>query len=421
MSGCRLAAWMLLPLLAGALGAQEPAPPSAEEKARQEEQARLLEKAKEVVEANRKGAKPRPVASRGPLGAWEVERVKLFQKARKSVVFITNMARQVNVVTQAQRVVEAGLGSGFVWDELGHVVTNFHVVEDVFSRGDLLSVKLSDGKDYQAVVIGASPAYDTAVLQVFGPRKAMTPLPLGRSGDLQVGQSVVAIGNPYGLDHTLTSGVVSALNRDIDSVIGTDIPGAIQTDAAINPGNSGGPLLDSGGRVLGMNTSIAGRTGGSVGIGFAIPVDTLNRIVPVLIAKRELDFPYLGFRGADRAEGLAIGMPQGIPVVEVDPGGPAEKAGLRPWRLKRVDDRVTEVLEPGDTVIGFQGRPVLTQVQFLFMLDQATQGTPLTLDILREGRVEPITLIPGKPRQLAPPKAPKAEAQEPATPSKITV
>ncbi|HWQ09878.1 MAG TPA: trypsin-like peptidase domain-containing protein, partial [Holophaga sp.] len=254
-----------------------------------------------AIEVGRKGAKVRPVVPAKPLDAQEAKRVRIFKVAKPSVVYIAS-ATQIYVLANQETgdtwAIPPGTGTGFVWDDLGHVVTNYHVIMvDVagapLSEAEDLQVTLADGKTYRARLIGKSLSYDIAVLRVFAPLTGMKPLPLGTSKDLQVGQSVLAIGNPFGLDHTLTQGIISGLRKEVvtDEALQRKIRGAIQIDAAINPGNSGGPLLDSSGRVIGMNTSTKTRSG----VSFAIPVDTLNRVVPLLIAKGQLDRPELGF------------------------------------------------------------------------------------------------------------------------------
>ena len=275
-------------LLAGPLVAQPPAKkPLSPEDA--------------LIERYRAFAEPRTPTPRGPLTAEERNTIRRFKEVRKSVVYITAVLMQKDPVTGAVTRKAVSSGSGLVWDQYGHVVTNHHVVTLDGPEGQrvgetpVVEVTLSDGKTYQGRVIGFSFAFDIAVLQVFAPLDAMKPIPIGRSDDLQVGQDVMAIGNPFGFDHTLTKGIVSALDRPIPTDYQTRVLKGIQTDAAVNPGNSGGPLLDSAGRLIGMNTAIPRATGASIGISFAIPVDTLNQIVPILIAKGQLEPPRMGF------------------------------------------------------------------------------------------------------------------------------
>ena len=275
--------WLLARVGLG-LGLLSCAIPAAAQYERPQQELTLPEK--EAIEINRKLAGPRQPTRRPSLSPTEAARVAVFKGARHSVVFISSITKKWFLEdnrTGNRYQVPPASGTGFVWDNLGHVVTNHHVItiDDPAGgpRGEAedLQVTLADGKTYKALVIGRSLTLDIAVLHVFAPLEQLKPLPLGTSRDLQVGQMVMAIGNPFGLDHTLTSGVISALGRDILTGFSTHIVDAVQTDAAINPGNSGGPLLDRAGRLIGMNTAIRTTTGISAGVGFAIPVDTLNR------------------------------------------------------------------------------------------------------------------------------------------------
>src|SRR5438094_3955035 len=224
-------------------------------------------------------AKARPIAPAGDLAEDEKATIALFKQASKSVVHITTSEVGRNYFTLNEMEVELGSGSGFLWDEHGNVVTNFHVIENA----DRFKVTLADQSTWDAVEIGRAPDRDVAVVRINAPAGRLQPLLIGTSKDLEVGQKVFAIGNPFGLDQTLTTGIISGLGRQIKSRTGRVIDGVIQTDAAINPGNSGGPILDSRGRLIGMNTAIYSPSGASVGIGFAIPVDTLQRVVPEIL------------------------------------------------------------------------------------------------------------------------------------------
>ena len=251
-------------------------------------------------------------------------------------------------------------------------------------------VTLSDGKTYKGRVIGSSFAYDISVLQVFAPLEAMPPIPLGRSKTLQVGQTVIAIGNPFGLDHSLSRGVISAKDREIDTGYNTRILNAIQTDAAVNPGNSGGPLLDSGGRLVGMNTAIMATKGeGSVGVGFAIPVDTLNQLVPQLIARGRLEPPRMGFEvlAASVAQ-QKFGLKQGLLVITVAPDSPAGRAGLRPLEL----DETGKVKQLGDVLLGYQGRAIENEGQFMAMLELEPPADEVVFDVQRGDQDIKVTL-----------------------------
>jgi len=301
-------------------------------------------------------------------------------------------------------------GTGFVWDNLGHVVTNHHVitVDDPAGgpRGEAeeLQVTLTDGKTYKALVIGRSLTLDIAVLHVFAPLEQMKPLPLGTSRDLEVGQMALAIGNPFGLDHTLTAGVISALGRDILTGFGTHIVDAVQTDAAINPGNSGGPLLDRSGRLIGMNTAIRTSTGISAGVGFAIPVDTLNRVVPVLIAKGQLHRPELGIITFPPTATASLGVKHGIAVDSVTPGSLAALAGFRGLHIRPGAKEPVELADVvvGDVIVALNGHPVESDTQLMDLLELEPPETLLAFDVLREGKVVRIVLRPGEPRPPAP-------------------
>ncbi len=371
----------------------------------QQKEGKITTREAEAIKVARKGAKPRPVAPRPPLLAMEQNAAKLFRNAKQSVVYITSIVRSANPVMDDT---PSGTGSGFVWDDQGHVVTNQHVVNTDAVKGqgptdeaDVLNVTLADGKTYKAQVIGRSLSYDIAVLQVFAPLESLKPLPLGKSTELLVGQSTYAIGNPYGLDHTLTSGIVSALNREISSSLGNAIRGVIQTDAAINPGNSGGPLLDSAGRLIGMNTSVIG-PGNKAGIGFAIPVDTLNRVVPLLIARGQLEPVYLGFTALIPAYARALGVTHGVMVSDVEADSPASRAGLQPLKL----DREGRVVSLGDILLSYQGTPILNGVQLFDLLEVDPPKGAVVFEVLRGGQVSKVTVRVEVPKEPKKDKAP---------------
>jgi len=267
--------------------------------------------------------KPREVAERGPLLPPEQNTIRLFREVAPSVCYISTTAVRQSFWGGASEY-PAGQGSGFLWDDQGHVVTNFHVIYNVNSA----QVTLNDQSVHDAKVVGYSIGNDIAVLKIDAPKELLKPVAVGTSNDLLVGQSVLAIGNPFGWDQTLTVGVVSALGRQIKSLAGRVIENVIQTDAAVNPGNSGGPLMDSAGRLIGMNTAIYSPSGSSAGIGFAVPVDTINNVVPQLIAYGQLVRPHLGVLALAEAEGQRLRI-DGVMVREVTPGSGAEAAGLR--------------------------------------------------------------------------------------------
>ena len=421
--------WLLARVGLG-LGLLSCAIPAAAQYERPQQELTLPEK--EAIEINRKLAGPRQPTRRPSLSPTEAARVAVFKGARHSVVFISSITKKWFLEdnrTGNRYQVPPASGTGFVWDNLGHVVTNHHVItiDDPAGgpRGEAedLQVTLADGKTYKALVIGRSLTLDIAVLHVFAPLEQLKPLPLGTSRDLQVGQMVMAIGNPFGLDHTLTSGVISALGRDILTGFSTHIVDAVQTDAAINPGNSGGPLLDRAGRLIGMNTAIRTTTGISAGVGFAIPVDTLNRVVPVLIAKGQLHRPELGIVTFPPAATASLGAKRGIAVDSVTPGGLAERAGLRGLRIRPGAKEPIELADVvlGDVIVGLNGHPVESDTQLMDLLELEPPETLLGFDVLRDGKLIRIVLRPGEarpPSKLPAVLPPKTEQPGPATTEK---
>jgi S1-C subfamily serine protease len=323
-------------------------------------------------------ARPRDVTPRGALVPSEQAVIDLFEKARGSVVFITTEARVVDVWTRNAFNIPRGSGSGFVWDDRGHIVTNNHVV----SGAAAAQVRLSDGRDADARLVGVSPAHDLAVIRI-EVDKSPPPLPIGSSQDLRVGQTALAIGNPFGLDWTLTTGVVSALDRSLPTEDGRGlIEHLIQTDAAVNPGNSGGPLLDSAGRLIGVNTMIFSPSGASAGVGFAIPVDTVNRVVPQLIARGTYIRPTLGIQVDERLNQVLtteLGV-RGVAVLRVTPGSAADAAGLRGVRVQ-----ADNTIVAGDIILEVDGTPVDSVARLLGRLDERQIGDTVRLTVLREG------------------------------------
>ncbi len=348
-----------------------------------------------IIKRFRTHAKPRQVNPPAPMSAEEKNIIRRFKQARPSVVFVSAILKNRDPKTHDITKIPTGSGTGFVWDEWGHIVTNHHVIS-VEQGGQLLTdveeveVTVSNGKTYKGRVIGASFAYDIAVIQAFAPPAAMRPIPIGQSSSLLVGQSVLAIGNPYGLDHSLSTGVISALGREIATGYNTWILKSIQTDAAINPGNSGGPLLDSGGRLIGMNTAIVATKGeGSVGVGFATPVDTLNRIVPRLIAKERLEPPRMGFEVFPSAEALQyFGVGRGLVLKDVAADSPAARAGLRAVEL----DAAGRIRTMGDVLLGYQGRVIEGVGQFMAMLEVESPNEEIVFDVLRDGLIIKVVL-----------------------------
>lgn len=320
-------------------------------------------------------AAPRPVTPRGTLTIEEQANIDVFEKWKSSVVYISTSQRVVDFWTRNVMSVPRGTGSGFVWDEQGHVVTNLHVIRGAAD----FTIKLADGRDYAATLVGASPAHDIAVLRIEIPDKRPAPLTIGTSHDLRVGQKVFAIGNPFGLDWSLTTGIVSALDRSLDGEDGGVIRHLIQTDAAINPGNSGGPLLDSAGRLIGVNTAIYSPSGASAGVGFAVPVDTVNRVVPEIIATGHYSPPSLGIE-VDDALSRAVERQLGVAGVAVLRTG----SGNQPLRGARLGPRNTVV--PGDVILSVEGKEVRNAAELAATLDDYKVGQQVKLQVWREGR-----------------------------------
>lgn len=328
-------------------------------------------------------AVPRTVEARGDLAEDEKNTIEIFRTAAPSVVYITSIALRRNLFSLNVYEIPQGTGSGFIWDTQGRIVTNFHVISDA-SR---LEVTLANHSTWKAVLVGAAPDRDLAVLQISAPANMLRPIAIGESKDLLVGQKVFAIGNPFGLDQTLTTGVVSALGREITSVTGRTIHDVIQTDAAINPGNSGGPLLDSAGRLIGVNTAIFSPSGASSGIGFAVPVGEVNRVVPQIIAKGKLIRPGLGITLANQRLTRELGL-EGVMIMKVLPGSSAEKAGLRGTT------QVREGLVLGDVILAVNGKPVKEYDRLRDELERHEVGQSVTLTLLRDGgRVEVAVLL----------------------------
>lgn len=322
-------------------------------------------------------ATPRPVAARGELAPQEKSTVTLFRQASPSVVHITAIAVQRDLFTLKPYQIPEGTGSGFIWDTTGNIITNFHVIQSA----DVAQVTLADQSNWKARLVGVAPDKDLAVLKIDAPVNRLPAIPVGTSKDLQVGQSVFAIGNPFGLDQSLTTGVISALGREIESVTRRPIQGVIQTDAAINPGNSGGPLLDSAGRLIGVNTAIYSPSGASAGIGFAIPVDTVNRIVPELIRYGKVTRPGIGVQIAEDQIAERLGV-IGVLVVDVVPGSGAAKAGLRPTR-REASGRV----RLGDVITAIDGKKVLSPNELFLTLENYKVGDAVNVSLLRDGRI----------------------------------
>jgi len=326
--------------------------------------------------------------SRAVLDPEELQSVAVFNTARDSVVNVDTIVRVRRFDMRVQEQ-QTGTGSGFVWDDERRIITNFHVVrEAATNRGSVgLRVVLSDKTAWSAEIVGVAPDYDLAVLQLesSAPKEKLKPIKVGTSAHLQVGQKAFAIGNPFGLSLTMTKGIVSALDRQIESPTDRPIIGAIQTDAPINPGNSGGPLLDKDGRLIGVNSSITSPSGGNVGIGFAIPVDTVNPVVTELIKRGRVLQPDLGLKLVDQRMLRRNGFSKGVMIQRIEPGGPAAAAGLQ----ELVVNPKTGEGKPGDLIVAVDGKLVNSHSEFVQALAQSQVGDKVKLSIERgEKRLE---------------------------------
>ena len=322
-------------------------------------------------------AEARPVSPRGSLAEVELSTIRIFEEASPSVVHISTrrVQRSLGVFGLTESEVPEGTGSGFIWTEDGHIVTNYHVVQTATAG---IAVQLGDLSVWSARLVGVAPDHDLAVVKIDAPGHLVRPILVGSSEDLRVGQSVFAIGNPFGLSQTLTTGVISGLDRTIQSRTRRAIEGVIQTDAAINPGNSGGPLLDSAGRLIGVNTAIYTTSGSSSGVGFAVPVDTVNRIVPRIV--RGVERPALGVYVAPDELARSFGVDDGVMVVGTIEGGAAERAGLVSWR----EDPAGNVLE-GDVIVGLDGEPIRSREELFEALETHEPGDEVVVRV-RRGR-----------------------------------
>jgi S1-C subfamily serine protease len=345
-----------------------------------------------VVQYRRAGVQgfpfePRPISQRpdDKLGADEQATIDVFSKFSRSVVHITSLATQTNRMTMDVSEIPQGTGSGIVWDQDGHIVTNFHVV----SMGDRATVTLNDGTSYPATIIGTAPDKDLAVLHIDAPPQKLLPLPVGQSAGLKVGQKVLAIGNPFGLDQTLTTGVISGLNREIKSVTNRTISDVIQTDASINPGNSGGPLLDSAGRLIGINTAIYSPSGANAGIGFAVPVDTVNSIIPQLLEHGKIIHPGIGVNIASDQLAQKLGL-DGVLILQVAKDSAAEHAGLNATK-QTVDGWAL-----GDVIETVDGTEIHSGNDLMKALEQHKVGDTADLVVQNSGqrRSVKVTLQP---------------------------
>ena len=322
----------------------------------------------------------RTVDQRGPLSDAERGNIELFERVSPSVVQVVARAASSNPLAEEEG--EGGgaaSGTGFIWDNDGHVVTNNHVVQN----GSEVAVRFASGEVAQAEIIGVAPNYDLAVLRIKSARKLPPPVALSSSTELKVGQSAFAIGNPFGLDQSLTSGIISALKRRLPTSSGREISNVIQTDTAINPGNSGGPLLDSAGRLIGVNTAIISPSGTSAGIGFAIPVDIVNRVVPELIKSGRVPTPGIGIVAASEAVSTRLGV-EGVIIVRTSPGGPAERAGIR-----GVDFNPGAL---GDVIVQADGKPVHRLSDLTDQIEQVGAGKSIRIGLKRGAQTRDITV-----------------------------
>ena len=321
-------------------------------------------------------AEPRMVTARGDLAADEQNTIDIFQANSPSVVHVTSIALRRGLFSLNAVEIPQGTGSGFIWDKQGRIVTNYHVISDA-SR---VQVAMADNSTWKAEVIGVAPDKDIAILQISAPGDRLQPITVGLSKDLRVGQKVFAIGNPFGLDQTITSGIISALGREIKAITGRMIRGMIQTDAAINPGNSGGPLLDSAGRLIGVNTAIYSPSGAYAGIGFAVAVDVVNEIVPQLIKRGRIIRPGIGVALVDERIAKEIGI-DGALILGVETGSPAEEAGLRPTTQVRGE------VVLGDIIVAVAGEKIHSYDDLLAEIEKYKVGEQVTLTIQRNNEL----------------------------------
>jgi S1-C subfamily serine protease len=319
----------------------------------------------------------RRVETRGPLLPEEQRTISIFEEARPSVVYITTLVYRRDFFTFNVFEIPQGTGSGFIWDEAGRIVTNFHVIYEAQD----VQVTLSDQSVWKAKVVGRAPDKDLAVLRIDAPREKLKPIRIGTSSNLLVGQSVCAIGNPFGLDQTLTTGIISALGREIESMTRRPIQGVIQTDAAINPGNSGGPLLDSAGLCIGVNTAITSPSGAYAGVGFAVPIDTVNRIISQLIAYGKVIQPGLGIQTVEDSVARRVGIDEGVLVLDVDRRGAAAAAGMMPTRYDTAGNVVL-----GDIIVSIGGQAVKSSDDLYRILEGYNVDDEVEVGVVRAGR-----------------------------------
>ncbi|MBM4307958.1 MAG: trypsin-like serine protease [Deltaproteobacteria bacterium] len=327
----------------------------------------------------------------------EKNNIAVYEKAADGVVNVTSIAVQMDFFFNAFPT--KGSGSGSIIDTRGHILTNHHVV----ANAQKLEVTLADGSKWPAKLIGSDPDNDLAVIKIEAPKEKLKVIPMGDSKNLRIGQKVLAIGNPFGFDRTLTTGVVSSLGRTIRSEVGTLIEDVIQTDAAINPGNSGGPLLNSEGEIVGINSAIISPSGGSVGIGFAIPVNTSKKVIPELISKGYVTYPWIGATIQpllpEIAKFMKVSVERGAMIAEVVKEGPADKAGLK-GGSQRVQVGNMIVVIGGDIVVKADQHDVKTHDDLIRYIREKKPNDSITLKILRKGKYEEVKVTLGeRPRR----------------------
>jgi 2-alkenal reductase len=320
-------------------------------------------------------SQPREIVPRGDLADYENSTIQIFNAVAPSVVYIFTENAESGFF--GRREIRQGAGSGFLWDGYGHVVTNFHVIQGAQS----IQVRLDTGEAIRATYVGGSPDHDLAVIRLRNTPDSIRPIPVGTSTDLAVGQSVFAIGNPFGLARTLTTGVVSALDRRLPTAGGREVVGVIQTDAAINPGNSGGPLIDSAGRLIGVNTAIISGSGSFAGVGFAVPVEVVNRVIPKLITSGKVPRPGIGIIVLDEEVAAGLGV-LGVVIDRVVPGSEAERVGLQ-----GIDYR-NRIL--GDIIVAVGNQQVQNIDEFIRELDGYAIGQLILLDVRRGDQIRTV-------------------------------
>jgi S1-C subfamily serine protease len=378
LAGAWLAAWMITVSVEPRLSARESAAWAAPESTMPAAPARPLP--------------PQRWPADDELTPEERVNVQVYEKVNRSVVNITTKMGRADTFFFMLEAPAKGAGSGSVLDHDGHILTNFHVIEDARE----IRVTLFDGESYDAILMGADPVYDMAVLRISAPREVLVPVEFGNSNNLKVGQKVFAIGNPFGLERTMTVGIISSLNRSIPARRDRTMKSIIQIDAALNRGNSGGPLLDSRGRLIGMNTAIASRTGENTGVGFAIPVNNILRVVPQLIENGRVIRPDIGITRVYQTE-------KGLVIATLAPGGPAERAGLRGFRTVRQQRRrgpfVYEETQidrsAADLIVAIDGQRIRLADELLSAIDSRRPGDEVVLTVIREGRELNVSVVLG--------------------------